>query len=229
MLVLAAILTLAVGALVALPAAADRPLVAGPDRVVPADQTVFGNSYADWAVAWWRWVFGTPADASPFGEGRVDCTTNQPDARVLFLTGPFNETGTVERTCDAAISTSTYIFLPVLNVECSNAEPGSPFFGATAADRLACLDQFSLTDLQSSFNRRAFPNLDDFVVTTPDFSFTATPDNRGGANPGPGQSTSRGAWLLLRPFPAGDYVVRFTGTVPEFDFTAAATYHITVR
>src|SRR4051812_24164543 len=147
MLVLTTILTLAVGVLVALPAAADGRLVAGADRSVPVTDTVFDKSYADWAAEWWRWIFGTSAAASPFGDGSVECTTNLPDPRVLFLTGPFNETGTVERTCRETISTSTYIFFPVLNVECSSAEPGTVFFGSTAEDRLACLDQFSITDL----------------------------------------------------------------------------------
>ena len=228
MIVLATMLTLAVGVLVALPASADRQLVAGPDRVVPVGQSVFGKSYADWSVEWWRWIFSSPADASPFGEGHVDCTTGQPDPRVLFLTGPFSVTGTVERTCNETISSSTYIFLPVVNLECSDAEP-EPFFGATPAERLDCVNDVSITNLQASFNRRAFLNLDGFEVTSPDFSFTAIPDNRAGIEPGPGFSTSRGVWLMLRPFPPGDYVIRFSGTLPDFDFTARATYHIHVE
>jgi len=231
-IVLTTILTLAVGALVALPAAADRPLVAGKDRVVPVGDTVFGKSYADWSIAWWRWIFVTSADASPFADsGPVDCAFGQPDPRVLFLTGPFSVTGTVERTCEEAISSSTYIFLPILNVECSDVE-APPFFGATPDDRLDCVNAFEFTDLQASFNRRAFTDLDGFVVTSADFTFTATDGNRGGVPEGPGNSTSRGAWLMLRPFPPGEYVIRFTGTIPlggGASFTAKATYHITVQ
>ncbi len=62
-------------------------------------------------------------------EGNVDCGVGQ-QGHVWFLTGTFNESGVVSRTC--RIPAGTALFFPVLNVECSTLE-APPFFGADAA------------------------------------------------------------------------------------------------
>lgn len=37
-----------------------------------------------------------------------------------------------------------------------------------------------------------------------------------------------GIYLLLPPLSAGEHVIRFGGTYPDFDFSIAITYHLSV-
>jgi hypothetical protein len=216
--------------------AAAVPAHAGPGNpgVVGVNTSVLGQTYAQWSVAWWQWVFDTRFDAGPFGDGPVDCSVNQPNPNVLFLAGPFNSSGTIDRTCTETLTTSTYIFLPVVNAECSNIE-GAPFFGADAAARRACATGFKLNALRASVDGKPVTQLKDFTVTSDDFAFTAIADNPGIADVNPahtppwtGSSTSSGVWLMLEPLAPGDHTIQFQGKFPLFKYTLDVTYHVTV-
>jgi hypothetical protein len=222
---LASALVLAV--LVAVPAAVPAG-AATSSGVVDVKTKVLGKSYADWSAAWWQWVFGTDARASDvFANGGVDCGYNQPNPQVLFLAGPFNSSGTINRTCDSPITTSTYVFLPVLNIECSDLEVGTVFYGATAGERRQCAKRFGFADMHAAIDGRAVANLDRYAVTSPDFTFTGVPGNAGGVE-GTGSSTSYGVWLMLQPLSAGPHKITFGGYFPDFGYTLDVTYHITV-
>jgi hypothetical protein len=196
--------------------------------VVDVRTKVLGKSYADWSAAWWRWVFGTDATASDvFANGTVDCGYNQPTRDVLFLAGPFNSSGTINRTCDSPITTSTFVFLPVLNIECSNLEVGTDFYGATPSARRDCAQSFAFEDMQAAIDGRPVSDLAHYAVTSPDFSFTGVPGNAGGVV-GSGSSTSYGVWLMLQPLSRGPHKITFGGYFPDFGYTLDVTYHITV-
>jgi hypothetical protein len=193
--------------------------------VFPVGSLPFGASYAEWSARWWQWAFSTPNTAGgPFDAGAINCGVHQP-AHVWFLSGPFNTTGAVDRSC--TMPAGTALFIPVLNVECSDQEP-APFFGATPEKRKACVELFRIADLSVTVDGQSLRKLDSYVVTSPDFPFNAVPDNPTGVTSS-GRSTSRGAFLMLSPLSAGEHDITFMGSFPDFPFTASATYHIVVK
>ena len=197
-------------------------------HVAPVQSSPHGATYAQWSARWWQWAFSTPATPEgPFGEGAVDCGQQQPNRKVWFLTGPHNTSGMVERTC--TIPPGTALFFPLLNVECSDQEP-APFFGATAAERQVCVQQnlFQIANLSATVDGQPVEDLGSYIVISPDFAFVAAEGNPTGVTMS-GNSTSRGAFLMLNPLPRGEHTISFSGTFPEFPFTATTTYHITVE
>jgi hypothetical protein len=230
-----AVLVLAIVVLSSLSAVV--PVSAGPGNsvVVPVNAVFAGKTYAQWSVAWWTWAFTTDANAGPFGAGTVDCTVGQTEPGVLFLAGPFNSSGTIDRTCAGTIPAGTGIFLPVVNVECSNIE-ADPFFGATAQARRACAEAFRLIALHARVDGQPVTSLQAFTVTSADSPFTGVvPGNAAGlahANPNvsppwSGRFVSSGIWLMLL-LPAGDHTIQFGGKFPLFKYTLDVTYHVTV-
>ena len=196
-------------------------------RVFPVGSHPFGASYAEWSARWWQWAFSTPSTSGgPFAAGAINCGLHQP-AHVWFLSAPFNATGTVERSC--TVPNGTALFIPVLNVECSNQEQ-DPFFGATPQDRKACVEKplFRIGALSATVDGQPLRQLNNYVVTSPDFPFHAVAGNPTGVTSS-GRSTSRGAFLMLTPLSAGQHTIAFEGTFPEVPFTTSATYHITVK
>ena len=219
----------AVVVMLSLAGAAGTPAAVGasPPSVVPPKARPHGATYAEWSARWWQWAFSTEATAGgPFDDGTIDCGTHQPYRRVWFLAGPFNESGTVDRSCTVPVGTR--LLIPVINVECSNLE-GDPFYGATPAARAECVsaDLFAFDKLGLSIDGRPIENLARFVVISPDFAFTGVAGNPVGVV-GTGSSTSRGVFVMLGPLPPGSYIVTFTGTFPMFPFTANATYTVVV-
>jgi hypothetical protein len=123
----------------------------------------------------------------------------------------------------------TALFIPVLNVECSDQEP-DPFFGATPEERKACVEQplFRIADLSVTVDGQSLRKLDSYVVTSPDFPFNTVAGSPTLVTSS-GRSTSKGAFLMLSPLSAGKHDITFMGSFPEAGFTASATYHIVVK
>jgi hypothetical protein len=228
-LALVVVCAVAMATLMALPASADaiNPGVVGVSRHVA------GKSYAEWSAAWWRWVLRTPVETGgPFDSGTVDCVDQQPSRKVVFLTAPFNLSGSVQRTCKQPLARGTYIFFPLITVECSDVE-AVPFHGDTPAERRACVHQplFNTSDLHARVDGQAITHLRHYQVTSDDFGFKAVPGNPGIAVEvvTRGRSTSRGIWLLLKPLPRGEHTISFGGSFPNVPFTVSTVYHLTVR
>ena len=103
------------------------------NQVAPPDPA----AYKQLSAKWWQWVASTPlSEGGPFGTFGTDCAENQPNGNTWFLAGSFGDPA--ERTC--TIPADTRLFFPVVNVECSSLE-AAPFFGATVAERRACVEQ----------------------------------------------------------------------------------------
>jgi hypothetical protein len=220
----AMLIALAATALVA-PASATT---SHPAKIVAVGDKLHGKTYAQWSAAWWQWVIGQSATASAFQSGNVTCGgQGQPNKHVVFLTGPFNASGEVTRTCTDPLAKDTYVLIPVLNVECSSVE-ADPFLGATPGDRKTCATKFSISDLSATIDGQAVTGLDRFIVSSPDFGFTAVDNNAAGIPVWQGRSTSNGAWLLVRLHSPGVHRLTFSGTFPDFPFTASASYTLTV-
>jgi hypothetical protein len=188
--------------------------------------------YETLAAEWWQWVFSTPNEpGGPFDAGRVDCAVNQPHSNVLFLAGPFNQSGTVDRTCTDPVDQPTQIFLPVINTECSDRED-PPFYGATAKERRTCVNDaiFNPANLNAKVDGQLFPvSQAKFNIVSKDFAFTSVNGNPGIAFIGSGHSTTRGVWLLLEPLERGKHTIDFTGSYPALGFSLMVTYRLTAK
>ena len=219
--------TLLTAALLAAP-----PAFAGTRQaqVVPLEANYQGQSYAERSAAYWQWLFSLPVDNHPGTDSPdFDVTAGQ-SGHVWFLTGPF---GTVER--DVTIPAGTSLFVALVNVDASTLEE-PPFYGATATDQLAIANAFAdyITDLSFTVDGKAVENIEDFRVTSPQFSFTAPTPWIFGATGGTGTATGVGYFVMLPPLSPGTHIIHYTGAfkfseAPEDYIGVDMTYHVTVE
>ena len=95
----------------------------GNPGILPPQSNPYGTTYGEWSAKWWQWAMAMPFDHSPLAE-TADCSEGQ-SGPVWFLGGSFVSAEAV-RNC--TVPAGKAIFFPVLNVECSTAEP-VPFHG----------------------------------------------------------------------------------------------------
>jgi len=194
--------------------------------ILPPPARPHGSTYAEWSARWWQWALSIPADRNPLNDGS-DClhvATGQ-RGQVWFLGGAIDVSTSAERHC--SVPAGKALFFPLINVECSTVE-APPFFGTTEAELRACADGFAFADVYAEIDGVAVSDLDRYLVQSPKFNFTLPPDNVLGVAPGVGSSVSDGHYLMVAPLSAGEHVIRFGGTYPDFDFSIAMTYHLTV-
>lgn len=206
----------------------------GSPKPVYVDPSANSTLYKRLAAQWWQWAIGTPVTPrGPFSETKrpIDCALGQPSRDVLFLAAPFNSSGSVSRICSAPISRTTKVFLPVINVECSDLEV-PPFYGGTPGERQDCVrnDIFNFSKVRATADGRPLPVADRrFTILTEDFLIHPVAGNPAQVPAtGDGWSASRGVWVLLNPLSPGRHCISFTGTISSFPFTATATYTLTV-
>jgi len=194
-------------------------------RILPPHAHAFGKTLGEWSAAWWQWAIPIPIDAHPLFD-TAGCDVGQ-SGKVWFLGGAF--TGAVT-TRECTVPHGKAILFPVVNVECSTAEP-PPFFGSNEAELRACAKAFQDTaaGLSATIDGHDVRHLDRYRVQSPVFDFTA-PENNLLFIPGPvsGQSVSDGVWILLAPPSRGEHVIHFKAAFPEFQFEIDVTYNITV-
>lgn len=197
--------------------------------VLPPQSSPYGRSYAQWSAAYWQWLFALPVDGHPGTDSPDFDVTEGQSGHVWFLTGPF---GTVER--NVTIPTGTSLFIALINVDSSTLEE-PPFYGATAADQLAIANGFAdfITDLSFRVDGKAVRNIDDFRVTSPQFTFTAPSPWIFGETGGTGMATGVGYFVMLEPLSVGRHTIHYTGAfkfsdAPEDYISVDMTYHVTV-
>ena len=207
------------------PANADQGSVVAPPDVA---------SYKELSAKWWQWAASTPiSDDGPFAATGTNCGENQPNGKVFFLAGQFtNDPAT--RICK--VPRNKWLFLPVINVECSSNEVGTIWGGVTVAERRACVNQDEFAPVYSTLYAKLdgvsiVPQvqLKNYLVTSPNFPINAVPNNAAWIPEGKGFSVSKGVWLLLAPLSSGkDYSIKFGGE-NKGRFKTDATYNITVE
>jgi hypothetical protein len=210
--------------------------------VVPSQIAHHGNSYADWAAAWWQWAFSLPADGHPlFDETGAQCAAGQ-SGPVWFLGGVFNVTGSAVRD-ECRVPSGKSLFFPIVNVECSNVEGN----GDTSTALRACADFFAslATDLAVEVDGVPILGVDHFRIVSPSFGFELPENNLlqlfgAPASAGscftndagrcePYLSAGDGFYLMLRPLSDGRHTIHFRGTFGDpINFTTDVTYHLTV-
>jgi len=137
--------------------------------------------------------------------------------------------------CGGTVSSNTFLFFPIGNVECSNLEDplaDPPFFGATPAARDSCAFNFftQLSTGRVTLDGELLDNLlPNYPTKSPDFAFTVGSDNVFGikCNSGSctGQSTGYGYYLMLAPLQRGTHTIHIKAS----DYNVDTIWTLTVR
>jgi hypothetical protein len=178
--------------------------------IAPVGSRPFGDSYSDWSAKLWKWGLEYPADGHhPFSDPVFDFSARQ-SGQVWFWGAP---PGPLTRT--VSIPSGKAILLSLLDAECSSLET-PPFFGATAADQLACATQFvdyvDPASLQAEIDGRTVKEIVKYRTASPQFHFTAPSPWLNGPSGGDGTSVADGYYLMVLPLPSGEHCIHYVGT-----------------
>lgn len=227
--------------------------------VFPPDSSPFGQSYADWAVAWWQWAISIPAETNPIVGG--DCGQGQ-GGEVWFLAG--NMGGVETRQC--TLPSDVGVLFPIANGLCVPCPEvwGPDECALLQADALAgCFDGFfDEAALVVELDGEPLENPTSYLVPTtlteltyegadPSLFFTpadavepgvpaadaecAAPlsePNACDAPAGPRPASAGGFWVMLDHLPPGEHTVRFGGALGPAEsplLELDVTYELTVE
>jgi hypothetical protein len=207
--------------------------------LVPVDQVTHGKTYADWAVAWWQFVFAIPRNVNPTRDG--DCTIGQ-SGDVWFLAGNFG--GTSTRACH--VPAGKAIFFPVLNKICRSCPEGGCQF-AHNDDLAECASRGieTTTGLTLEIDGVAFTDVAAQRVLSPAFTWTAPADpadhllgclgpvapNMCGVPEGARLGQTDGFWAMIEPLPPGVHTLHFAGSQTQTSgalFVLDVSYTLTI-
>jgi hypothetical protein len=204
--------------------------------VLPAQSHAFGQTYAEWNVAWWQWYLGLPPVSATgvthpaIDDPHFDVTEGQ-SGHVWFLAAPFP--GTYARSI--TIPTGTALFIETLTSEWSSLE-GFP----TEQDQRAAATLFANHIVDPFFTIDGVPvkNIGKFRVPTPQFTFTAPTPWIFGDTGGTGTAVAEGYCFLVNPLSVGEHTIHYGGAFhfaiaegDDFDLDQSLdmTYNITVQ
>ncbi len=200
--------------------------------IAPIQSKPYGQSYGDWAAAWWTWAEET--DFAPIDdETGEDCHLGQAGP-VWFLAG--NNGGFTERTC--VVPPGKGLFFPILNGvgTIDRDDPDDLDFWEFLMDFLG-FDFDELTDeeilriginwfmdfahdLNVTINGVPVRQPETYRADSPLFEHLDLP------------AVADGYWIMLNPLPPGEHVIHFSGmlTIEDFglSFFLDVTYHLTV-
>ncbi len=204
-------------------------------RVYNLKSKVFGKKAEQWAVEWWQWALSIPASVNPLFDETGDFVEVGQRGPVWFLGGVFNESGTAIRT--ATIPTGKALFFPVLNTFWDNVGVDPPLTEEELQELAAqAVAGYDYSSLQVFLDGASVIGVERMRVAAGPYAY-ALPEGsalevlsgglyqRGIVAP----CVTDGYWCMLRPLPAGQHTVRFTGTQVDPNFFALdITYNLTV-
>jgi hypothetical protein len=200
--------------LAAAPASAARPAVAKNDA------KVYGHTISEWTEVFYQHFFTLPADQVPFVGGSADPCL-QVGHLLIYGGAPVGE---------CTVRPGTAVLIGIFGGECSNVEP-DPFFGETAADRLACARAFidAVTALTMTVDGREIPDLFSYRAATADMTLDMAEGNILGVPAGPIQSVGDGYQLILRPLTPGTHHIFASGTAGSGESALTLTTDLTLH
>jgi hypothetical protein len=209
--------------------------------VLPPQSHAFGNSYSEWSVAFWQWLYSLPVDSHPLFD-TADCSEGQ-SGKVWFLGGTFTfvspnpdaVVGVADRDC--SVPSGKALFFPIVNAECNPFEDPE----ATEEALRVCANFLGdhIQDLEVTIDGRHLGKLGRYRVESPLFTFGPVPENNVlGADAGTTfDSVGDGYYIMLAPLSRGEHRIHFEGAAVftqdpdgfDFLFGLDITYDITVE
>jgi len=217
--------------------------------VFSPDSEPFGDTYPEWAVAWWEWVLSIPYESDPVRGG--PCDQNQPAENVWFMAGGRGG----EEMRDCTVPNGRALFFPVLNENCFSCPE---VFGVGDCDYLdeagllSCLEfpVPGLTEvLQVDLDGVAVEDVEDWVFTSEVFEIHTPDDNLShlyyedpsfdcgdpwedgnlcGAPTGEIKlMITAGYYLMLEPLEPGEHTLHIHGGIVEAEWYTDVTYNLT--
>jgi len=200
--------------------------------VQPPQSHPYGKSYAEWSANWWQWFLERPLTAPDPNLG-YDIPPGRA-GNVWFLAS-----GLPNPAID--IPSSTALFIPLMNVECSSLEPPeSGFHGDTEAEQAECAKYWAdhIINLVCSIDGRSMVINESYRVTSPQFSFDAPTPWVFGDTGGSGNAVGDGYYVMVAPLSVGVHTITIKATLhfdagelgpdPVDALETDVTWHITV-
>jgi len=214
--------------------------------VFPPDAVIYGSTYSQWSAAWQQWSLAIPADQHPLiDEGGTvyrDCRTGQ-SGPVFFLGGTYGGTvSTIVRNC--TVPKGKALYFPILNSECSSAEakvgkctPTIYQMRAEVAGFIDITDDYKVTldgkpvakNIKQDFRMQSPIFTVDLPANNILYPSYGEPPESGLFPAGQYFALDDGVYVMLKPLPPGDHVLKFQGTfnfVPT-PWTLDVTYNLT--
>jgi len=217
-------------------AAQARELHGNPNPgIAPPDSHPYGKSYGEWAADYWRWALPQPAGVNPLlDETGADCGQGQ-DGSVWFLAGNFN--GTMHREC--TVPPGRALFFPIANVfwiqtlqdpnlSIAEIRAGARELLDEGLEMSATIDGRPVVEPERYFEDSSVVTMrlpDDNVLG---YDETICPRDLDGViacDP----FLDAGYYLFVQPLPRGNHTLRFTCTIPAFDFVLDITYTLHIE
>ena len=190
--------------------AASNTLAGG--NVLPPGSHALGKSYTEWNVAWWQWALSLPVDGHPFNDTPDFDVTEGQSGHVWFLATPVTGTPVV-RHC--VIPADKALFIESLTSEWSSLEGY-----LTEADQRAAADWYAqhMHSLYFKIDGKPLHNIGDYLVSSPQFDFTAPSPWIFGDTGGTGTTVGEGYCFLVAPLSVGRHTIQYGGA---FHFSVA--------
>lgn len=170
-------------------------------EIVPPDETVAGQSQAEWSRAYRHWERLFPKDQQPDADTTGSrCAYKQSD-QVWFLAG-YSGNLPVIRQCE--IHAGQYIFLPVL-IPLDIAQGIAASFGITLID----------ADETASNGADIYVEIDGRKILNDTLAAM--------------YAISHGYWMMLKPLSTGKHTIKFGGRFPKKGFSQNVQYNIIVK
>lgn len=199
------------------------------------------------SAGWWQWSLSIPYSVNPLSiawtkeEAAQYCGVGQQgsmwfiggfvvDAALYQDNDPNNDPvvpDLIKRNC--TIPPNTYLFLPVINAECSAIEGNGKNKQELAACASGLIDL--VDELSVKVDHVSLKGIKRSRVRSDLFYFALPPGDvlgKYGQSPNPSPSVADGYYALLKPLEPGQHEVEIFGTVPAYEFTLHVKYYLTV-
>jgi hypothetical protein len=197
-----------------------------PIEYYSADSKVLGNSFAEWTVKWWKWVYSIPKDENPISDSTGELSEVGQPGEVWFLGGKPADKSCEVPVRNCKIRSGLPILFPVINCEANKIEfplldDKGLIENVTTHMKLIRSKVCYINGTQIPVQHvRSEPIIFDIVVTH---------DNVFGLE-GAGRTTASadGYWVFLKRLKKGNYLVNFSGSCSGGVRRSGAEYHLEV-
>jgi hypothetical protein len=169
----------------------------------------FGKSWEKWAAMWCKWLLSIPKKKNPaIDETGENCSMNQNNENVWFLTGTFGNIVPVNRKC--TIPAGKAIFFPILEKEDSFQED----LDLKTEEELKKRSRDAtnrLVHMEATIDGEKVDGLENYRVQSEVFDLTFPENNVYKIRPGLTRSVCDGYWLFIKPLQAGKHHIYFKG------------------